>query len=559
MAAFDEVYLDGQFPNGSDSTMYEFEVFRVHDATVTGNPEGPKAPNGQTYVNLDIANYGDDEEAYRWLFLIVNNRTRADYSRVIPFAKAFSLTGAALEASSQEVMDVDQWLRAFAYESLLGCGDAYFTGANHHNLRVYVRPGDGRILALPWDWDSAFQNATSSALIGGANLAKIVNLAHNRRLYYHHLYDLITTTYNTTYMGPWIQHYSALAGENFSARLTYIGQRATFVLSQLPRTNAFAITNNAGNDFATNSETILLTGTAPIQVKTLEVNATVYAPVWTSLTAWRIKVPLRPGANLLTVRGLDDNGHPYTNALDTITVTNTAPTTPPLLPVVINEWMADNAGPGGFPDPLDGRFQDWFELFNPNTNAVDLSGFHLTDDLAAPTQWPIPVHTIIPGRGFLLVWADAEVFQNGLNADLHADFRLDADGDVIGLFAADGVTPQHIIFFGRQTENVSEGLFPDGDTRSLPYPMTQFTPRAANRVERAVLPRITHLAVQADGRISFTIATTVGRIYRIEFKDDLDDPIWLPLREDFPGTGSEVLISDVIGTRPQRFYRVVVE
>ena len=59
--------------------------------------------------------------------------------------------------------------------------------------------------------------------------------------------------------------------------------------------------------------------------------------------------------------------------------TNNPATTP--APVVINEWMADNAGPDGFPDPADGLYQDWFELYNPNTNAVDLSGYTLTDNL----------------------------------------------------------------------------------------------------------------------------------------------------------------------------------
>jgi hypothetical protein len=81
---------------------------------------------------------------------------------------------------------------------------------------------------------------------------------------------------------------------------------------------------------------------------------------------------------------VDNHGIHLTNATDSITVTNLG-TLPPG-PVIINEWMAANAGPGGFADPLDGLFQDWFELYNPNDAAVNLSGFQLTDDFSAQTD-----------------------------------------------------------------------------------------------------------------------------------------------------------------------------
>ena len=42
MAGFDEVYLDSQFENGSDGTMYEYEVLRWATSTVDGDPESPE-------------------------------------------------------------------------------------------------------------------------------------------------------------------------------------------------------------------------------------------------------------------------------------------------------------------------------------------------------------------------------------------------------------------------------------------------------------------------------------------------------------------------------------
>jgi hypothetical protein len=150
------------------------------------------------------------------------------------------------------------------------------------------------------------------------------------------------------------------------------------------------------------------------------------------------------------------------------------------VPAIINEWMADNAGPNGFPDPADGLFQDWFELFNPNTNVVDLSGYYLTDNLGQPTKFQIPANTFIAPRGYLLVWADNNTGQNGLNGDLHANFQLSNGGEALGLFAPDG-TPQSTVTFDEQLQNVSQGRWPDGDTNGF-YFMTNFTPRAANVV-----------------------------------------------------------------------------
>jgi hypothetical protein len=204
----------------------------------------------------------------------------------------------------------------------------------------------------------------------------------------------------------------------------------------------------------------------PLSVKEIQVNGVSYPITWTSTTAWSLRVPLLNGPNQLAAQGVDRNGVRLTNAVDAITITNSGPGAP--LPVVINEWMADNAAPNGLADPADGLFQDWFELFNPNTNAVNLTGFFLTDNLSQPTKWQIPLGTTISSRGFLLVWADNEPEQNATNTNghLHAPFQLNNGGEVIGLFSPAGVA-QHIVVFDAQFQNVSQGLFPDGTTNTF--------------------------------------------------------------------------------------------
>src|SRR6266568_4419335 len=405
-------------------------------------------------------------------------------------------------------MDVSGWMRAFAMKSLSGDADTYGQGYPH-NLYIYFRPDDQKSLPFLWDQDFAWTLSTSSGLTEGANISKIIAFPENLRLFYCHLLDLITTTYNSAYMARWAAHYGGLVGQNYSGVLNYIGQRGSSVLSQLPPPAPFAITSNNGINFVVSNNTVTLAGTAPITVKTIEVNNLSYPVTWTSISNWTLLAPLAAGTNWLTVRGLDLRGALLTNAVATIIVTNRGPAAP--LPVVINEWMADNAAPGGFPDPVDGLFQDWFELYNPNPNALDASGA------------------------------------------LHAPFKLDRGGEQIGLFAPDGITPQSTVVFGPQIQNVSQGLFPDGDTNTY-YFMTNFTPRAANTLAGPL--RLTQISFNG-GVVTLRWTAVPGHTYRVQFKDNLSAPLWSALGQAIPAAAETLSLNDIVGTNPQRIYRVM--
>ena len=69
---------------------------------------------------------------------------------------------------------------------------------------------------------------------------------------------------------------------------------------------------------------------------------------------------------------------------------------------------------------------DWIELYNASAQAVDLSGFGLSDNAGHPRKWQFPGGTVIQPGGFLLVYADAG--ENAADGMLHADFRLSAEG-----------------------------------------------------------------------------------------------------------------------------------
>jgi hypothetical protein len=178
------------------------------------------------------------------------------------------------------------------------------------------------------------------------------------------------------------------------------------------------------------------------------------------------------------------------------------------LTVFINEWMADNTST--LADPADGDYEDWFELYNPGANTVDLGGYFLTDNLTNKFQFQIPNngHYLIPANGYLLVWADNESGQNSTNrADLHVNFALGKGGEVIGLFAADGTTIDAVTF-GAQTSDITEGRYPNGGANiySMPIP----TPRAPNLVPNTApsLALITNRVVTLGQTLSFTASAT---------------------------------------------------
>jgi hypothetical protein len=556
-AKYGDVFLDSQYPNGGDGEMYKLELIYYPTTTAGANPQSPKLPQPDSVLGTDLKDLGNDAESYRWTLLKENHVAADNYAPMMALAQAFSLSGPALDGQMRQLMDVEEWLRAVAFISLIGGGDIYTYG-NSHNFIIYFRPGDHKAMAFLWDMDFSFVAPINQPFpgAGSANTYKLITtIPDNLRRYYWHLLDLSEVTGNSAYLGRWASHYAGLLGQNWGGVVNFLAQRAAYVRGQLPTNAPFAITSNGGNNFAVTNSPVTLAGTAPLTVKDLLVNGVAYPVAWTSVTNWSVVVPLPGVTNFLSVEGVDKHGHPVLNAFDTITVTNYGLLAP--APVVINEWMASNGGPGGYADPLDGGFQDWFELFNPNFVSADISGFYLTDNLSLPSTWQIPPGTVIPARGFLLVWADDQVAQNAVdtNGNLHAKFQLNAGGEAIGLYSA-SLVPQHLITFGAQTENISQGLYPDGDTNAV-YSMPNWTPRRANQIGAPPGPVIGDPGLSPDGNISFNIPAIPGRAYRIEFKNDLGAPGWSPLSTN-RATDMTISVSIAPADGPQRFYRAVL-
>jgi hypothetical protein len=226
----------------------------------------------------------------------------------------------------------------------------------------------------------------------------------------------------------------------------------------------------------------------------------------------------------------------------------------PSRPIYINEWMAANTET--LADPADGQFDDWFELFNPSDVPVDLTDYKLAESVETAQRWPIPAGTIIPPRGFLLVWADEDPEQNAAGArDLHADFRLSQDGEAIALFAPDGRLVD-AARFGPQTNDVAEGRSPDGSPEIAV--LSAPTPGAPNALPAGGAEGIAIMALSLTpaGELVLTWTTQPGRIYRVQAKEDLGAPVWNDLMEVTAAGSTESRPVPLTGS-PQAFYRVV--
>jgi hypothetical protein len=125
----------------------------------------------------------------------------------------------------------------------------------------------------------------------------------------------------------------------------------------------------------------------------------------------------------------------------------------------INEWMAN---------PVSGA-DDYFEIFNPNTQPVDISQFYLTDDLSVRTKHQLPALSFI-GIGqnsFQLFVADG----NTVNGSDHVNFSLRAAGEALGISTSAG-TLIDSVSFGNQSSGVSQGRLPDGGATIVSFTTT---------------------------------------------------------------------------------------
>lgn len=146
--------------------------------------------------------------------------------------------------------------------------------------------------------------------------------------------------------------------------------------------------------------------------------------------------------------------------------------------VLISEFMAKNESTLV---TADGQYADWIEIHNDSAAAVDLAGWYLTDDPADLRKWQFPstaATSPLAGGGYLLVFASGSA-DAVIGGEIHAGFKLGAEGEYLALVEPDGETiaAHYHPAFPAQHADVSYGIDPG---TGIPAYFAAPTPGAAN-------------------------------------------------------------------------------
>ena len=188
------------------------------------------------------------------------------------------------------------------------------------------------------------------------------------------------------------------------------------------------------------------------------------------------------------------------------------------LKLIINEYLASN---DACCTDENGEYDDWFEIYNYGSTAVDIGGMYVSDSKSDYTKYQLPktspaITTIQPG-GFLVLWCDGQPEQGAL----HTNFKLGSGGEDITLTEADGRTVINELTYGPQTTDISQGRNPDGSENWQAFSTP--TPGASNSGASTNLPpKIKNIKITPD---SLTPTTPV--IITAEVEDENIDKVKL--------------------------------
>ncbi|MFP4286249.1 MAG: leucine-rich repeat domain-containing protein [Candidatus Izemoplasmataceae bacterium] len=144
--------------------------------------------------------------------------------------------------------------------------------------------------------------------------------------------------------------------------------------------------------------------------------------------------------------------------------------------IFINEFSTSN---GDTLADYDGDYSDWIELYNPNDEPVDLTGYFLSDDSDFPLKWQFPEGSIIQANGYLLVFASAKD-KVMANHEIHTSFALARSGEPIVLTKNDRTSLVDQIYAQIVPRNSSFGRSVDGGHEWVFFDRFNMTPGSSN-------------------------------------------------------------------------------
>ncbi len=397
------------FPNDSGGWLYKMQPWFEFAPFPSGSSIGF---NNYSWCNLmPYTTTGGAKKVARYRYNFLSRRTPGSAN---DFTNVFSLVDAAgsystptYVANMENLADMENWMRVFAANHAAGNWDS-FGCQNSQNLYGYLGEKGTKYSLMMWDFNIVIGNSGSWGpgqnlfVVNGQdpNTQNIYNNPTFRRMYWRALQELVNGPLNVAISGPLLDAKyntfiaNGLSVENPSTSIKgWLSSARTSIASQIAAENT--------TSFSVSSPTLvnnvaLLSGTAPVNVKTVLINGVEYPLVWTSVTGFQIQVPLTPGTNLLSVVGVDIHGQPVVGMSNTVSVVYSGVVPSPVGQVVINEIMYNPAVLGA----------QYVELFNNSSSTTfDLSGWQFNG-----LAYTFPPGAILGPNSYLVLAANRTAF-----------------------------------------------------------------------------------------------------------------------------------------------------
>jgi hypothetical protein len=452
-------FLNGQWPNGADGTLFKYERIYVETETTTGGPEGLKYPQDSTGppgVNVGSLGTIAQKELYRWYWLIRNNREADNYSEIIPKLIALGQSGNTFLNDTAPLIDGSKFLRSLVPQILFGVVDSYGTNAQH-NAIFYTPPG-GKMIHIPWDLDFLGQGDSSASMTPNTEQQKYLVSPVWRRNYWGHVLDILDNSFNTEFLTKWATHYSKF-GVSMTPTLSYLTARAAYARSQVTvgvPVVPFRITTAGPLNVATPTATVAGDGWINIANIRLQGSTSPLPVTWTDADSWSIPLPLRGGTRVYTLEALSTSGSVLGSASITITAT------PGSFPAYAGSLLVSEIN---YNPPGSGDLTEFLEILNITGDNLTLDGCHFDDENSEGIGYLFPAGvSLAPGARLLIVRDQGAMitqYGNGLPmAPGVFTGALSNSGESLVLYAANGT----VIFRFAYNDNLAST---DGNGRTL--------------------------------------------------------------------------------------------
>jgi hypothetical protein len=327
----DSSFVKEWSPDDSDGELFKIErAFEFSDSgSLTADPE-PRLQNYTTTGGVKKL------EHYRWNWMFRSTDRRDDYTNL--FALVDAVNAAAPEpytSATSDLVDLEEWMGILATEHIIVNFDAYGHEIGK-NMYAY-KPENGKWQLYMFDLDWAILAAPRYKASYGPSSAPLFNAEDPTmvrmyafppfaRAYWRTIQKAVDGPFDPANCNPVIDAKSHELFANGikwcdgqpltdgSAVKTWFSQRRAFLQAQLAKVAAaFAVTSSA-----ISNDVVVVSGTAPIPVKTVLFNGVEQPLVWSTVNQWTATVPLQPGTNTFEVVGVDVEGGPIAVASDLV-------------------------------------------------------------------------------------------------------------------------------------------------------------------------------------------------------------------------------------------------